>query len=66
MGMLNGFPSAAESPERGIQITSARAIARQMTLFKLRTSYSMPAVGGDWLMAGWRHCESKINAVGQQ
>ena len=35
-----------------------------MTLFKLRTSYSMPAIGGDRMMAGWGHCESKINAVG--
>jgi len=38
-------------------------IAYSMTLFKLHTSYSMPAVGGDQLMAGWGHCESKINAT---
>lgn len=36
-------------------------IAYSMTLFKLHTSYSMPAVGGDQQMAGWGHCESKIN-----
>jgi hypothetical protein len=35
-----------------------------MTLFRLRTSYSMTAVGGDRLMAGWGHCESKINGAG--
>jgi hypothetical protein len=35
-----------------------------MTLFKLRTSYSMPVAGGDRMMAGWGRCESKINAVG--
>ena len=35
-----------------------------MTLFKLRTSYSMPAIAGNRMMAGWGHCESKINAVG--
>lgn len=34
-------------------------ITYSMTLFKLQTSYSMPAVGGDRLMAGWGHCESK-------
>ena len=39
-------------------------MAYSMTLFKLRTSYSMPAVGGDRLMAGWGHCESKINGTG--
>jgi hypothetical protein len=34
-----------------------------MTLFKLHTSYSMPAVGGDQFMAGWGHCESNINGT---
>jgi hypothetical protein len=38
-------------------------IAYAMTLFKLHTSYSMPAVGRDQLMAGWGHCESKINGT---
>jgi hypothetical protein len=39
-------------------------ITYSMTLFKLRTSYSMPAVGGDQLMVRWGHCESKINGAG--
>jgi hypothetical protein len=39
-------------------------ITYSMTLFKLRTTYSVPAVGGDRLMAGWGRCESKINGVG--
>lgn len=34
-----------------------------MTLFKLRASYSMPAIGGDRMMAGWGRCESKINGA---
>lgn len=39
-------------------------ITYSMTLFKLRTSYSIPAIGGDRMMAGWGHCESKINGAG--
>lgn len=53
-------PVYQENKDRQVRVK----MTYSMTLFKLRTSYSMPAVGGDRLMAGWGHCESKINAVG--
>ena len=62
------YDQAATVPVRKYQENKDRQVRAEigysMTLFKLRTSYSIPAVGGDRLMAGWGHCESKINVTG--
>ena len=61
------YDQAAKMPVRVYQENKDQPvqakIAYSMTLFKLHAAYSMPAVGGDQLMAGWGHCESKINGT---
>jgi ABC-2 family transporter protein len=61
------YDQAAKMPVRVYQENKDRPVqaklAYSMTIFKLHTSYSMPAVGGDRLMTGWGHCESKINGT---
>lgn len=56
------IPASTYQENKGRQVRVEMTYS--MTLFKLRISYSMPAVGGDQMMAGCGHCESKINAVG--
>lgn len=61
------YDQAAKMPVRVYQANKDQPVqaklAYSMTLFKLHTSYSMPAVGGDQFMAGWGHCESKVNGT---
>lgn len=61
------YDQAAKIPVQVYQENKDKQVQARMaysiTLFKLHTSYSMPAVGGDRLMTGWGHCESKINAT---
>jgi hypothetical protein len=62
------YNQAAKIPAPVYQENKDRQVRAEMTysmtLFKLRTSYSMPAVGGGRVMEGWGHCESKINGAG--
>jgi hypothetical protein len=56
------IPASTYQENKDLQVRAEMTYS--MTLFKLRTSYSMPAIGGDRIMAGWGHCESKINGAG--